>query len=52
METFLILANLLKHFTLRPPHDDHHSMGTMYEVGTGFLRNPKPYKIILRVRAE
>jgi len=50
METFLILANLLKNFTLRPPHGDNNSLGTMYEVGTGFLRNPKPYKVILHAR--
>ena len=50
METFLILSNLLKNFSLRPPHGDNNSMGTMYEVGTGFLRNPKPYKVILHAR--
>ncbi len=50
MENFLILANLLKHFTLRTPHGDDNRLGTMYEVGTGFLRNPKPYKVILHAR--
>jgi cytochrome P450 len=50
METFLILSNLLKSFNLRAPHDDDNSMGTMYAVGTGIIRNPKPYKIILHAR--
>merc|ERR1712117_337355 len=35
---FLPEQHLLKNFTLRPPHGDNNSLGTMYEVGTGFLR--------------
>ena len=50
METFLILSNVLKTYTLRTPPHDKKEIGTQYEVGTGFIRNPKPYKVIVQYR--
>ena len=43
----MILANVLKTFSLRTPPGDKMELGTQYEVGTGFIRNPKPYKVIV-----
>ena len=50
MKIFLILANLLKTFTLKTPPEDKGLIGTQYESGTGFIRNPKPYKVVLHNR--
>ena len=50
METFLILANVLKEFSLRIPPGDRREIGTQYEAGTGFIRHPKPYKVIAQKR--
>ncbi len=51
MKMFLILSNLVKSFKLRTPEGDKKVIGTQYEAGTGFIRNPKPYKVILEHRA-
>lgn len=50
METFLILSNLLKSFLLRTPEGDDKDVGTFYETGTGVLRHPKPYYLVLQNR--
>jgi len=50
METFLILTNVLKTFVLKAPPGDKNDIGTQYEVGTGFIRNPRPYKVVLQNR--
>ena len=50
METFLILTNLLKNFLLRTPEGDDKDVGTFYETGTGVLRHPKPYYLVLQNR--
>lgn len=51
VEMFLTLTNLLKSFIMRTPQDDDKSIGTYYKSGTGLLRNPKPFYIILENRS-
>nr|AKH03499.1 cytochrome P450 3029B1 [Paracyclopina nana] len=50
IEMFLVLANLLKAFVFRTPENDDKSVGTYYKTGTGVLRNPKPYYVVLENR--
>nr|APH81372.1 cytochrome P450 CYP3029B2 [Tigriopus kingsejongensis] len=50
MALFLILANFLNTFSLRIPPGDKREIKTQYEAGTGFIRNPKAYKVILQER--
>ena len=50
MQSFLIFANFLKAFTLRTPHGDNKSIKTQYEAGTGIIRHPKPFKVIMNNR--
>ncbi len=50
MEMFLILTNLLKAFVFRTPEGDNKVIGTHYETGTGIMRNPKPYYVVLENR--
>ena len=51
IELFLILANLLKSFIIRKPEGDNGDVGTFYETGTGVLRHPRPYYVVLQNRA-
>ena len=51
IEMFLVLANLLKAFVFRTPENDDNSVGTYYKTGTGVLRNPKPYYVVLENRS-
>ena len=51
IEMFLILANLLKSFIIRKPEGDNGDVGTFYETGTGVLRHPRPYYVVLQNRA-
>ncbi|TRY72357.1 hypothetical protein TCAL_01006 [Tigriopus californicus] len=50
MAIFLILANFLNTFSLRLPTGDKREIKTQYEAGTGFIRNPQAYKVILQHR--
>lgn len=50
MGMFLILANVLKTFSLKPPAGDNGKIGTQYQAGTGVLRNPKPFFVVLTDR--
>jgi cytochrome P450 len=50
LEMFLILTNLLKDFSFRVPPGDKGEIGTQYEAGTGFIRNPKPFYVLLENR--
>ena len=50
IEFFLIMANLLKAFNFRVPQGDDRTVGTYYKTGTGVLRNPKPYYVVLENR--
>ncbi len=50
LETFLILSNLVKAFTMRCPPGDMMNIGTQYQAGTGFIRYPKPYKVVFQPR--
>ena len=50
MEMFLILSNLMKTFLFRTPDDDDKNVGTFYETGTGVLRHPRPYYVVLQNR--
>lgn len=47
MQMFLIITNLLKTFSFRVPPGDGGHVGTYYEAGTGFLRNPKPFYVVI-----
>jgi len=47
MQMFLIITNLLKTFSFRVPPGDGGHIGTYYEAGTGFLRNPKPFYVVI-----
>ena len=50
LESFLILSNVVKSFNLRCPPGDRLRIGTQYQAGTGFIRNPKPYKVVIQPR--
>ena len=50
LETFLILANLLKSFNFNTPEGDNKKVGTYYKTGTGILRNPIPFYVVLENR--
>ena len=50
MKIFMLIANIIKSFSMRTPHGDKKKIGTQFESGTGFLRNPRPYKVILQSR--
>lgn len=50
VEMFLILTNLLKSFLIRTPEGDDKAIGTYYKSGTGILRNPRPFYVILEKR--
>ena len=50
MQLFLMLSNILATFTLSLPEGDTGEMGTQFEAGTAVLRNPKPYRVIFRLR--
>jgi len=47
IEFFLIVTNLLKAFVFRAPQGDKKNLGTYYKSGTGILRNPKPFYVVL-----
>lgn len=47
MQMFLMITNLLKTFSFRVPPGDGGHVGTYYEAGTGFLRNPKPFYVVI-----
>ena len=51
IEMFLILANILKSFIIRKPQGDDGDVGTFYETGTGVLRHPRPYYVVLQNKA-
>jgi len=50
MQMFLMLSNILATFTLSLPEGDTGEMGTQFEAGTAVLRNPKPYRVIFKLR--
>jgi cytochrome P450 len=51
IQMFLTLANILKSFIIRKPAGDDGDCGTFYETGTGVLRHPRPYYVVLQNRA-
>jgi len=50
MQLFLMIANILTVYTLDLPDGDVGDTGTQFEAGTSVLRNPKPYRVIFRLR--
>jgi len=50
MQLFLMIANILAVFNLVLPEGDDGDMGTQFEGGTAVLRNPRPYRVIFRLR--
>ena len=50
MQMFLFLANILTVYTLALPEGDDGEIGTQFEAGTAVLRNPKPYRVIFKLR--
>ena len=50
MQLFLLLANILTVYTLDTPDGDTGEIGTQFEAGTSVLRNPKPYRVIFKLR--
>ena len=50
MQLFLFLANILAVYDLALPEGDTGEVGTQFEAGTSVLRNPKPYRVIIKLR--
>ena len=50
MQLFLMLSNILAVYTLDTPSGDTGEIGTQFEAGTSVLRNPKPYRVIFKLR--
>jgi len=50
MQIFLVIANILAEFNLSLPDGDKGDVGTQFKSGTAVLRNPKPYRIVIKTR--
>ena len=50
MQLFLMMSNLLTVYTLTTPEGDEGEIGTQFEAGTSVLRNPKPYRVIFKLK--
>ena len=50
MQLFLMLTNILAVYSLEMPPGDDGEIGTQFEAGTSVLRNPKPYRVIFKLR--
>jgi len=52
MQMFLMLANLLNEYTLGVPKEDSGVIATQFKSGTAVLRNPKPYRVVIKSRVN
>jgi len=52
IQLFLVISNLLSEFTLSLPDGDKGQLGTQTKSGTAVLRNPKPYRIVIKSRDQ
>jgi len=50
MQLFLMMSNLLTVYTMTLPEGDEGEIGTQFEAGTSVLRNPKPYRVIFKLK--
>jgi len=50
MQLFLLLTNILNEYSLGVPSEDSGVIATQFKSGTAVLRNPQPYRIIVRSR--
>ena len=50
MQLFLMMSNLLTVYTMTIPEGDEGEIGTQFEAGTSVLRNPKPYRVIFKLK--
>ena len=50
MQLFLIMSNILTVYSLELPEGDMGETGTQFEAGTSVLRNPKPYRVIFKLK--
>jgi len=50
MQMFLLLANILNQFSLSVPREDSGIIATQFKSGTAVLRNPAPYRVVIRSR--
>jgi len=50
MQLFLMMSNLMTVYSLAMPEGDTGETGTQFEAGTSVLRNPKPYRVIFKLR--
>eukprot|EP00088_Acartia_fossae_P043927 TRINITY_DN4649_c0_g2_i1.p1 TRINITY_DN4649_c0_g2~~TRINITY_DN4649_c0_g2_i1.p1 ORF type:complete len:489 (+),score=168.74 TRINITY_DN4649_c0_g2_i1:31-1497(+) len=50
MEMFLIITNILSTYRLCLVDGDDGRIGTQFKSGTAVLRNPKPYRVIFKLR--
>jgi len=50
MQMLLIIANILAEFSLGVPGEDSGVIATQFKIGTAVLRNPQPYRIVIKSR--
>jgi len=50
IQMFLVLTNILSEFNISLPDGDKGEIGTQSKSGTAVLRNPKPYRIVIKSR--
>lgn len=50
IQIFLLITNLLSEFNFTLPDGDKGDIGTQTKSGTAVLRNPKPYRIVIKAR--